>query len=56
VTQRDLVEARDLLLECEGVQGCFATAAVVAAAAVAAKDGAIPADRTVLLNLTGGNE
>jgi threonine synthase len=56
VTQRDLVEARDLLLECEGVQGCFATAAVVAAAAVAAKDGAIPADRTVLLNLTGCNE
>lgn len=53
VTQLQLIEARGLLRELEGLDVCYASAATVAAARSEVAAGRLSADQVVLVNLTG---
>lgn len=53
VSQRELVEARALLADLEGLDVCYAAAATIAAVRAQASAGRIDASETVLVNLTG---
>lgn len=53
VSQRDLVEARDLLRELEAVDVCYSAAATIAAVRVEAAAGLINPGDVTLVNLTG---
>lgn len=53
VTNEEMISARNLLLECEGVHACFAAATAVAGMIKMVKNGAVPEDAALLVNLTG---
>lgn len=53
VTQLQLIEARGLLLELEGLDVCYSSAATVAAVRNEVAAGRLGADEVVLVNLTG---
>jgi threonine synthase len=55
VSQDEIRAARRLVEECEGISPCFAAAAAVAGVARARRLERVPADHTVLVNLTGGD-
>ena len=48
-------EARSMVSELEGIDPCFAASTAVAGLVSMARQGRIPADHTVLINLTGGD-
>lgn len=51
----DILTARRLLADLEGVRVCFASATALAGLIVARRDRAVRDDATVLINLTGGD-
>jgi threonine synthase len=53
VSEDEIREARDLVEELESLRPCFSAAAAVAGAAKLRRLGDLPADATVLVNLTG---
>ncbi|MEV6256974.1 pyridoxal-phosphate dependent enzyme [Nocardia sp. NPDC051911] len=53
VSQRELVEARAMLRELEGLDVCYAAAATIAAVRAEAAAGRIAPDQVTLVNLTG---
>jgi threonine synthase len=53
VTQLQLIEARDLLRELEGLDVCYSSAATVAALRKEVAAGRLGMDQVVLVNLTG---
>ncbi|MDJ0105747.1 pyridoxal-phosphate dependent enzyme [Rhodococcus erythropolis] len=53
VTQRELLEARELLLELEQLDVCYSAAATIAAVRAQASAGKITPDQVTLVNLTG---
>jgi threonine synthase len=54
VSEREIREARTWVEDDEGISPCFAAAACLAGALKARRLGHVPADDTVLVNLTGG--
>jgi threonine synthase len=53
VTQLQLIEARGLLLELEGLNACYSSAATVAAVRNEVAAGRLDVDQVILVNLTG---
>lgn len=53
VTNEEMIAARNLLLECEGIHVCFAAATALAGMIKMLDRGTIPGDSPVLVNLTG---
>jgi threonine synthase len=55
VSQAEMQEARQLLHDMEGIDGCYASATALAAAIALRQRGWIEPDELVMVNLTGGN-
>ena len=55
VSESEIRDARRTVEELEGVSPCFSASTAVAGLVRLAKKGAVPADHTVLVNLTGAD-
>jgi threonine synthase len=55
VSEEAIREAQRIVYETEGVRPCFSASTAVAGLISAARGGRLPADHTVLINLTGGD-
>jgi len=55
VSESEIREARRMVEELEGVRPCFSASTAVAGLVRLTRKGAVPADHTVLVNLTGGD-
>jgi threonine synthase len=55
VSEGEIREAAEMVRELEGISVCFAAAAAVAGLARLRRLGTVPAEATILVNLTGGN-
>ena len=54
VSEQEIRDARQMVEEIEGLRPCFTASVAVAGLARRAREGKIPLDHTVLINLTGG--
>jgi hypothetical protein len=55
VSESEIRDARRMVEELEGVSPCFNASTAVAGLARLARRGAVPADHTILVNLTGAD-